>query len=307
MSKDFEKEYRELAQSEIPDLWNRIEAGLTEKSAPEKEAAAEEVIERETIENEETEKETAQKEGLKRKRNNRIYRYLKRYSAAAAAVLCAALIIPAMFLISRFGGKSSSSDMSAGESAAEAVFDSAEGTEAAEEWEGIAEEAPAKEPDVAEAMPDVVLAEEAADETEIESRADESQGTAGSEAAFEEKKEAAKDFGNERNNDVMLSDMVQTMELTDGTVLKNVILEVTEEEDDVYEEEGSKVYGTLYTVSIQKEPSGTLKEGGQMVIYAPIYSSIALCRDAVYEVDIVYKSSEKYPFWLEGYHQKAEQ
>ena len=37
MNRDFEKEYIELAQCEIPDLWDRIEAGLTEKSAPETE------------------------------------------------------------------------------------------------------------------------------------------------------------------------------------------------------------------------------------------------------------------------------
>ena len=56
MSKDFEKEYIELAQNEIPDLWDRIEAGLTEKSAPENKASI-------TI-------------------------FLKRYGGLVAAVLC---------------------------------------------------------------------------------------------------------------------------------------------------------------------------------------------------------------------------
>lgn len=32
MGRDFEQEFRELKQSEIPDLWNRIEAGLSEKT-----------------------------------------------------------------------------------------------------------------------------------------------------------------------------------------------------------------------------------------------------------------------------------
>ena len=35
MSKDFEQAYRELAEREIPDLWDRIEAGLESKSTPE--------------------------------------------------------------------------------------------------------------------------------------------------------------------------------------------------------------------------------------------------------------------------------
>ncbi len=41
MVRDFEQEFIELKQNEIPDLWNRIEAGLSEKkvtaSVPEKE------------------------------------------------------------------------------------------------------------------------------------------------------------------------------------------------------------------------------------------------------------------------------
>lgn len=32
MERDFEREFRELKQNEIPDLWNRIEAGLSEKN-----------------------------------------------------------------------------------------------------------------------------------------------------------------------------------------------------------------------------------------------------------------------------------
>ncbi len=36
MSKDFEQAYKEAAQMEAPDLWDRIEAGLQNKSVPEK-------------------------------------------------------------------------------------------------------------------------------------------------------------------------------------------------------------------------------------------------------------------------------
>ena len=35
MSKDFEQAYKEAAQMEAPDLWDRIEAGLKSKSVPE--------------------------------------------------------------------------------------------------------------------------------------------------------------------------------------------------------------------------------------------------------------------------------
>ena len=38
MSKDFEQAYKEAAQTEAPDLWDRIEAGLKSKSVPEEKA-----------------------------------------------------------------------------------------------------------------------------------------------------------------------------------------------------------------------------------------------------------------------------
>ena len=33
MSKNFEEEYKALANEDLPDLWNRIEAGLTNRDA----------------------------------------------------------------------------------------------------------------------------------------------------------------------------------------------------------------------------------------------------------------------------------
>ena len=42
MNKNFEQAYKELAQNEVPDLWDRIEAGLKEKSAPAKKDIQEE-------------------------------------------------------------------------------------------------------------------------------------------------------------------------------------------------------------------------------------------------------------------------
>lgn len=68
MSKDFEKEYRELTKNETPDLWNRIEAGLHEKNVPVQETA--------------------------QKKNNNIINIVLRFAPMAAAVVLVALLIP---------------------------------------------------------------------------------------------------------------------------------------------------------------------------------------------------------------------
>lgn len=79
MSKDFEKAYRELAKSEAPDLWDRIESGLSQQSTR---GQAEE----------EKRTETASKE--KKRRSGKILHGIYRYSPMAAAVICAIIIIP---------------------------------------------------------------------------------------------------------------------------------------------------------------------------------------------------------------------
>ena len=92
MERDFKQEFIELKQNEIPDLWNRIEAGLSEKkvtaSVPEK------------------------AESSFKKINWR------RWGTLAAACLCVVIIIPAISLIIRnnespsFSGGQSDGNMS---------------------------------------------------------------------------------------------------------------------------------------------------------------------------------------------------
>lgn len=87
MERDFKQEFIELKQNEIPDLWNRIEAGLSEKkvtaSVPEK------------------------AESSFKKINWR------RWGTLAAACLCVVIIIPAISLIIR---KNDSPSFSGGQS-----------------------------------------------------------------------------------------------------------------------------------------------------------------------------------------------
>ena len=113
MKKDFETAYKELANTEVPDLWDRIEAGLSEKSAPAETKA-------------EKNKKTAPVN-----KKTKIAVFMRKYSALAAAIVCVVILIPTMIVMK----KSDSKFMS--ESAAEPAFT----TESAYCDEAVAEEA----------------------------------------------------------------------------------------------------------------------------------------------------------------------
>ena len=78
MSKNFEEEYKALADQELPDLWDRIEEGLAPRSTP--------------------------KEPVKK--STKIVQFVRRYKGSLAAVVCVLLILPAAILISRNTKKS---------------------------------------------------------------------------------------------------------------------------------------------------------------------------------------------------------
>lgn len=75
MERDFEKEFKELKQSEVPDLWNRIEAGLTPKPA---------------------------------------VSHVYRWALLAAACLCVLIIVPVLSLVRSDSSSGMPEDMSGG-------------------------------------------------------------------------------------------------------------------------------------------------------------------------------------------------
>ncbi len=87
MSKNFEEEYKALADQELPDLWDRIEEGLAPRSTP--------------------------KEPVKK--STKIVQFVRRYKGSLAAVVCVLLILPAAILISRNTKKSDAADHIANE------------------------------------------------------------------------------------------------------------------------------------------------------------------------------------------------
>jgi Ca2+/Na+ antiporter len=86
MSKVFTDEYKKLAEKDLPDLWERIEAGLAEKQSPATLEATHEDI-------------PANPQAIKLETlsyRNR-YSFLRRYGGLIAACLCAAVIIPVVY------------------------------------------------------------------------------------------------------------------------------------------------------------------------------------------------------------------
>lgn len=115
MSKDFEQAYRELAESEIPDLWDRIEAGLESRSTsgealPEKrEGVAADISGKKRKAVSAGRKFSGKKYKKHLQGKKRIF--LRRYLGVAAAAACVAVLIPAAVLLFgmgsgrlRFGG-----------------------------------------------------------------------------------------------------------------------------------------------------------------------------------------------------------
>lgn len=87
MSKNFEEEYKALADQKLPDLWDRIEEGLAPRSTPKEPG----------------------------KRSTKIVQFVRRYKGSLAAVVCVLLILPAAILISQNTKKSDAADQIANE------------------------------------------------------------------------------------------------------------------------------------------------------------------------------------------------
>lgn len=280
MSRDFEKEYIELAQNEIPDLWDRIEAGLTEKTVPEPPK---------------TDK-------------PKMIVFRKRYAGFAAALLCAAVVIPAWILTGQMN-KSAAFDTAAQEEsggAAEEVCEAAqedvteEACEAAQE--DVAEEAADTGAGYAETA-DTALTEESADtvydaaavvtDNSTDTAESEDTGRGQEKNAFTKEQEMESASEKKEAASGSASDIA---DLSRAHVLKNVVVQVISGESVNDEKEESSLEGMLYAVNILEDPSGTFREGEQIEIYIPLYSPLAMYEGGKFEIDILCEDEGKYPF-----------
>ena len=281
MKKDFETAYKELANTEVPDLWDRIEAGLSEKSAP-AEAKAEE-----------------SKEPAPIKKKTKVAVLMRRYSALAAAIICAVILIPTVIVMKRAGSKFMS------ESAVEPAFttESAYYDEAiAEEAEGASsemmEEASAETEAVAEAAE--MERKEAAEEQEMDSTVAVAEAFPQEESASGAVKESAKT--DSAMNDAVCEDAApEDYNKQNVSELKNIVVKVKKAEEKPMEIEVEEA-GVLYTAVVEKNPSGLPGEGEEIQIFIPVVSSVALVEDGTFELDLALSEREENVYTVTGYH-----
>lgn len=276
----FEKEYRQMIQEDMPDLWGRIEAGLKEKEF--RKEAADGTEKQEEVKR-------GQEEGL-RERKGTYKKWFsagwKRYAVTIAAGLCVLLMIPAaLFSISFQSGMGEYSSSTAPAEAEEtygtetdsAACDTAIPEDTAAESSGAADRA-------WESM-EAGTGEEAAESTEGEKNA--AAGGTGNENAGG-KAERSDGEGKEEAGGWNIED------IADGTVIEQVHIRVLEKTD--------MQYHTVYLVTVEQDDSGLLTEGTKLRILSD--DSAGLEEGAEYRVSVLYSEDASIPFrlvdWEEG-------
>ena len=270
MKKDFETAYKELANTEVPDLWERIEAGLSEKSAPAETKA-------------EKNKKTAPVN-----KKTKIAVFMRKYSALAAAIVCAIILIPTMIVMkksdSKFMSESAYDEKAVAEEAGAASMMT---EEASVETEAVAEVAEMEQ-------------EEAAKEPKMESKVAAAEVFSQKESASGAVKESAK--ADRAMNDAVCEDKAsEDYNKQNAAELKNIVVKVKKAEEKPLENELEKV-GVLYTAVVEKNPSGLPREGEEIQIFIPVVSSVALVEDSTFELDLVLSEREENIYTVTGCH-----
>ena len=270
MKKDFETAYKELANTEVPDLWDRIEAGLSEKSAPAETKA-------------EKNKKTAPVN-----KKTKIAVFMRKYSALAAAIVCAIILIPTMIVMkksdSKFMSESAYDEKAVAEEAGAASMMT---EEASVETEAVAEVAEMEQ-------------EEAAKEPKMESKVAAAEVFSQKESASGAVKESAK--ADRAMNDAVCEDKAsEDYNKQNAAELKNIVVKVKKAEEKPLENELEKV-GVLYTAVVEKNPSGLPREGEEIQIFIPVVSSVALVEDGTFELDLALSEREENVYTVTGCH-----
>lgn len=270
MKKDFETAYKELANTEVPDLWDRIEAGLSEKSAPAETKA-------------EKNKKTAPVN-----KKTKIAVLMRKYSALAAAIVCAIILIPTMIVMkksdSKFMSESAYDEKAVAEEAGAASMMT---EEASVETEAVAEVAEMEQ-------------EEAAKEPKMESKVAAAEVFSQKESASGAVKESAK--ADSAMNDAVCEDAApEDYNKQNAQELKNIVVKVKKAEEKPLENEAEEA-GVLYTAVVKRNPSGLPREGEEIQIFIPVVSSVALVEDGTFELDLALSEREENVYTVTGYH-----
>lgn len=292
MSKNFAEEYKALANEELPDLWDRIEAGLTPKTMP----SAEKI---------EDVKEAEEPQDTARPPKGKVIAFFRRYRTVVAAAVCVAVILPAMMVIGRNGQKS---DSAGGATATEEAADMAvpeEGVATTELWE----EAPADEPESAEfemmsegerAAESVGMAAgaesaEIAEDMEEEVKTPQEAADDGAVSAAE--KEELKD--SEQKKADLQKNLNSSEFMTDGfaKTYEKITVEPVEQAEEMIEADGGLYAGVK--MKVIHDPSGELSEDTLITVWVALHSSVAYLQGEEYEIDLSYDPDRECPYQIE--------
>lgn len=306
MSKDFAEEYKALANEELPDLWNRIEAGLTPKTT----ALTGESLQESSQEPSRVSLQEASKEPEKRK----VVSFLYRYRTVVAAALCVIVILPAVILLR--GGNSKSSTMESASAADDAEASAEEPVE-----ESAADTAAEIFPAEADEALDDALAEEAgtgsASQDSGRDGADLYADSAKPEdLSLENGAEKKMEQQENRNSSTAMSDeaadsaeeekVVQTQgveESLDSTKSREekIFERVTVEAGEATGETAKADKNFLYeiTMKVIEDPSGELEKGAEIKVWISYFSSVAYTQGQEYVLDLSYQPDRECPYQVE--------
>lgn len=316
MSKDFEQAYKEAAQMEAPDLWDRIEAGLKSKSVPEEKTDRDIIVSEAKTEKESVSGEEAPEKKADRRRMPVNFPYLKRYSGVIAAAVCVAVILPAMALLRpQFKGYSAadtteeiaeSAAADAGAAENMAMPQEEDGSEAGSIKEAGLETD--RETDENGDMPmDAGAGEKDEDAAApLKSR----EAAAGSAEDFSSQPAEAATEEKESSMSDQSMDNGKVSEMGEGTLIKHAVIKVTELKEET-DKESEKASGILCTAVLEKTASDSqqstadLQKKGQLIIFVPSDIAASLYEDGVFEVDLEYRGGREYSFILRKFYQET--
>lgn len=314
MSRDFEQAYKEAAQMEAPDLWDRIEAGLKDKSVPERKGIRE-------------------KTGTREKRDKRKYfgGFFRRYSGVIAAAVCVMAIIPAAVLIRQTSKGYSASGAAGG--IEESIDTKAGGIEAVPEQQAETALADTEAADMA--MPQAAMSAGTGADADMGmdggAGADAGTGTGGGTGLKEEGDaamapdcaeaitESAEDSVNQETKEAINSQAEAAVNphaqaadkksaaaeeggyaedsSEESAIMEHVVIKVTELGED-FDREGDS--GFLCTAVLQNNALGSQP----LTIYIPESERESFYEGGVFEVDLACQSGEEYSFALRKYYRE---
>lgn len=310
MSKNFEEEYKALANEELPDLWNRIEAGLTPKTTALPEETKEQV-----------------KEQTKKQGRGKVFSFLYKYRTVAAAAVCVVIIIPAVIMLGRIGRMGRTKNWEAIDEAAldsnmSAAQSMDETTAVTEGWDESASEESAEAEAADMEFDDSSMESAAMDMAEEEMAAESGGGTrdvlqndtgSSGSSAIEDLGDAGKKMDADRitNAEKKSEDKSDDIEnqYASGSIVEaareekqkekvrvyeNITVKVTGFTEETVETERNMFYGIKVTVV--KDPAGELMEGTEITVWVSYLSSMAYLKGETYTLKLSYDPDRECPY-----------